>query len=345
MIPRCSLVRSAALWCFRLLAYVVQMESFWPIVASVLGVFLVMGIGALCRHTKWLSTEADQTLANLTAKVMLPAYFISKLLSPESNHEIATAWVPPIVGFLCTGGGFLLALLFAKLLGPKLGLVSDSSQRSFALCAGIANYGYIPLPLATQFYPEAVLDLILHNVGVDLALWSIGIAIISGSGRDGWRQVAKSAPLWAVVFSLVFLATGLTLPAPILAAIDALGECAIPLGLLLSGAIIVDFLRDRQWWGRPKVILVAIGFRQILMPALMLTAGAFLLQTTTIKVVVLLQAAMPAAVFPIVLTKLYKRDIDVALRVVLWTSIAGIILVPLWLAVGGWFLGVSITAG
>ena len=53
----------------------------------------------------------------------------------------------------------------------------------------------------------------------------------------------------------------------------------------------------------------------------------------------MLEAAMPAAVFPIVLVQLFGRDLETAVRVVLSTSIAGVVLIPVWLAIGKWWLG------
>ncbi|KAA5540197.1 malate permease [Roseiconus nitratireducens] len=317
------------------------MQDLWPIIASVLGVFLVMGIGAACRHLGWLTAEADRTLANLTANVMLPAYFIHQFSRSEEIESIATAWQPPVFGFVATAVGFGVALLFARTCGPWLGLTTDASQRAFALCAGICNYGYIPLPLAEEFYPSAVIELILHNVGVDVALWSIGIAIIGGTAGSGWKKPLTSPPLWAVIISITLSQLSLVryIPDPVLSAIGALGGCAIPLGLLLSGAIIVDFLRDRSWLGAPRVALAAILIRQGLLPLLMLAAGAMLVTQNDLRTVVMLQAAMPAAVFPIVLTKLYHRDTETALRVVLWTSIAALVLIPIWLAIGAAWLG------
>jgi predicted permease len=143
------------------------------------------------------------------------------------------------------------------------------------------------------------------------------------------------------VFSILISSLGLTdhVPVPIVSAVGALGACAIPLGLLLSGAIIVDFLRERSWLAQPRLIFAAIGIRQLVMPLLMLGVGGWIVKDPDLRTVVMLQAAMPAAVFPIVLAKLYNRDTETALRVVLWTSIAGLILIPVWLAAGVWWLG------
>ncbi len=306
-----------------------------------------MGIGAYCRRSGWLTREADSSLANLTAKVLLPALFVDRILKDDRLEQFTSAWFPPVLGFVSTAAGFLIALGIAKKFGNWIGLETDSKQRTFALCAGICNYGYIPLPLAERFYPDAVVDLILHNVGVDMALWSVGIAILGGIGGGGWRRAILSAPVLAVLGSATVRQLGLdtAIPQSCLSAISMLGQCSIPMGLLLSGAIIVDYLRETHWEGSLRIALVSIGIRQLLMPILMLGGGTLLvsftsLMTLDLKTVTILEAAMPAAVFPIVLARLYERDTATALRVVLSTSLAGIVLIPIWLGIGKWWFGV-----
>ena len=333
----------------------------WQIIVSVLGVFLVIGLGAFCRKRHWLTREADRSLANLTAKVLLPSLFLDRILAGDSFDSLAVAWTPPLIGFGITSIGILGAMLLARSAGPWIGLVSDAQQRSFALCAGICNYGYIPLPLAQAFYPEAEVDLILHNVGVDLALWSVGIAVITGGSvsKDStpptsparsaaarrWsmlRPALLSPPLIAVLTAATIkqLDAERYVPEMITKSIGLLSSCAVPMGLLLSGAIIIDFLREAQWKGAWRTIVAAIGYRQLWMPAVMLGLPIMVPLSADLKQVVMLQAAMPAAVFPIVLVRLYERDTATALRVVLSTSLAGVLLIPLWLAVGKWWLGV-----
>tara|TARA_R110002049_G_scaffold72490_5_gene187326 strand:+ start:3999 stop:5051 length:1053 start_codon:yes stop_codon:yes gene_type:complete len=348
-------------------------SDLWPIVTCVVGVFLVISVGAFCRQQGWLTREADQSLARLTANVLLPCLFLDRILWGDDlavpAAAGAAAWIPPIVGFLTTASGFALGLLFARTLGRLVGLDTDAKQRSFALCVGICNYGYIPLPLAIEFYPQAVVDLIMHNVGVDLALWSIGIAVIAGVTRPSsgalesgasvhrpvikraWYRAFLSPPLLAVAVATLIkqVMSPTVVPGVVQTAVSMLGECTIPMGLLLSGAIIIDFIRDATWAGSIRVVLSGILLRQGIFPALMLVVGAGLMGATfadepdanaNLRVVVMLQAAMPAAVFPIVLVRMYDRDTTTALRVVLPTSLAGIVLIPLWLGIGKWWLGV-----
>ena len=312
------------------------MKDLWPMIASVLGVFAVMALGAWCRRRHWLASQADHSLANLITKLLLPAYFLSRILSGPQLESVTSAWHPPLFGFAMTAGGFGLGFLFARTFGPRIGLRSDSQQRAFALCVGICNYGYVPLPLAERFYPDAVVPLILHNVGVDLALWSVGVAIIRGSSGRGWARVLLGPPFVAVILAGILKLTinVAHIPTEIMFVATALGDCAIPIGLLLSGAIIMDFLSDVSWMRSSAIPLSAIAIRQCILPILMIGAAYVLSLGTAMQEVVVLQAAMPAAVFPIVLIRLYNRDTTTAIQVILWTSFAGLFMIPLWLFAG-----------
>lgn len=317
------------------------MHDPFPIINSVLGVFLVMVLGAAARQIGWLNQDSDKSLASLTTNVLLPAYFVDKILGSDHPVVGAGVWEAPLFGLLTTSLGFAVSLVFAQKLGPKLGLNNEGSQRAFALCVGVCNYGFIPLPLAEQYYPGAVVDLILHNIGVNLALWSVGIAIIQGSIKDDWRQAVLSPPFLSVVFAVAMKSQGTThwIPSAVSTAMSSIGSCAIPLGLILSGAIMVDFLREATWKGSFRPLLAAITLRQLVFPALMLIITDVLTDSVELRQVMLLQAAMPAAVFPVIIVKLYDHDIDTAVRIVLGSSVIGVITIPAWLLVGaGWIL-------
>ncbi len=110
------------------------------------------------------------------------------------------------------------------------------------------------------------------------------------------------------------------------------------MGLALSGAIMVDFVLESSWDRSAAMVVSAIGIRQLIMPILMLGIASAVIETADLQHVIMLQAAMPSAVFPIIITRLYGKDVQTATRVVLSTSLAGILLIPFWLAVGKWWL-------
>jgi predicted permease len=323
------------------------MDELWTISASVLGVFLVMLIGGLGRWLNWLTRDSDRSLASFIANVLLPCLFFDRLAMEGGDVVGMNNWVPPLFGFACTCGGFLLAYLFARFVGPFIGMVEDSTQRTFALCVGIANYGFIPLPLATQFYPDAYNTLLVHNVGVDLALWTVGIFLLTGGTSVtmavSLRRALLSPPLLAWGFAMLVRFGGWVpyVPAPIAQATHALGECLVPMGLVLSGAIIVDYLARFEFRKSWHILVGASALRLLCFPVLILLSAALFPVTIELSQVLLLQAAMPVATFTIVITQLYGRDVTTAVGIVVGTSLLGILTIPAWMVIGSYFLGLG----
>ncbi len=79
--------------------------------------------------------------------------------------------------------------------------------------------------------------------------------------------------------------------------------------------------------------------RVILLPVLILTVAALGPFDKDLKAILVLQAAMPAAIFPIVVTKVHDGDVPTALQVVLGTSLVGLFAIPLWISLGLHWIG------
>lgn len=320
------------------------MDQYLAIAVKVCGVFLLMGVGAAARTGGWLTREADRSLATLVALILLPCFYFDRILASPDFSSLADAWLPISVGFGITAFGFGVALGTAFLMRGAVGLERTAQVRAFALCTGICNYGYVPFPLAEVFFPTAVATLMVHNCGVELALWSIGMLIIAGSLSSNWKRAVFSPPLISVGAALILktVRLGDQLPEPIEDAVSALGEAAIPLGLVLSGAIIVDFLRDARLASGLRIISAAAVLRLLVLPLCMLAFARVVPISVELKQVLILQAAMPSATFPIVIVRLFDKDIDTALRVVLGTSLISLVTIPMWILIGTSWLGESV---
>ena len=79
---------------------------------------------------------------------------------------------------------------------------------------------------------------------------------------------------------------------------------------------------------------LGIAIRLGVLPAILLVLAAALRVDPALHAVLIVQAAMPSAVFPIVLAKIHGGDMPTALRVVLGTSLVGLVTIPLWLTFG-----------
>ena len=315
--------------------------NFFSIATTVSGVFLVMAMGALARYLKWFTSEVDRSMAGFTANVLLPSFFFHRIMTDTKLNADLGAWTPGMFGAGLTALGFVVAFIAVWIAGQWFGLHQEAERRTFILCTGIANYGYIPIPLAEAFYPGCIVTLLVHNVGVDVALWSIGLFIISGLGlRKSWRRIVFSPPLISVVAALAIRQFGgqLWIPNPFLHMTEQLGRCSIPMGLVLSGAIIFDFAGQVKFARAWRPLLLAILVRVVLLPIAFLAIAKYSGLSRELQEVLLLQAAMPVATFPIVMTRLYNQSVETAWTVVVGTSLLGIVTIPIWMVLGAAWL-------
>jgi malate permease and related proteins len=192
------------------------------------------------------------------------------------------------------------------------------------------------------FGQETVGVLFVHNLGVELVLWMIGVMVLTGRrAQAGLRQIVN-APLVAMLLALSLNASGAVyhLPKVLTTTVHILAQCAIPLSLILAGATMDDHLEEfhsRPAW---RAMGTAIGLRLFLLPGSFLLLAKYIAASPELKHVMILQAAMPSAVFPIVMAKHYGGDPPTALRVVLATSLVGLLTMPLWIRVGlAWVSG------
>ena len=312
---------------------------------SVLPVFGIMAIGLLMRQRNWLTAEADQSLMRLVINLLIPALIFHSVLGNEALRESENLFWPPLVGYGMVVVGIGVAWMFAR----AAGLQSLPEHRTFAFLAGLQNYSYLTIPLCVSLFDSRTTGvLFVHNVGTETAMWTIGMATLTGSAfSGGWRKIFN-APLVALLLALVLNLSEMvfTPPASVLAVgkviftVTAwLGQSAIPLALILIGAIVADHLEDVHGGKATRVVSVAILVRLGIMPVLFLLLAELLPCSVELKRVLILQGAMPSAVLPIVLAKHGGGDARVALQVVLGTSLAGLITIPLWVRIGERLIG------
>lgn len=297
--------------------------------------------GFAIRRLNWLTEESDASLMRVVVNLLTPCLIADTILGNPAFERTDNVLLPPLLGLITTAAGIGVGRWLAPVLGaatePRVG-------RTFALSVGICNYGYIPLPLAqVLFTAQTVGVLFVQNIGVELAMWLVGLSMLSGrSWRDGWRHLVNP-PVFAILGTLVLnaLVRRDQVPGFLIQGAHLLGQCAIPLGLMLIGATVADLLpelRERRGW---RVVGLACLVRLVVLPALILGLAWWLPVSTPVKEVLLLHAAMPAAVFPIVMARHFGGDAGTALRVVIGTSLVGVITMPVWLKLGMRLLGLA----
>jgi hypothetical protein len=291
------------------------------------------------RRVHWIEGEAETSLLRLVVNVCFPCLIFESITGNAALQSANNVLWPPVLGFVATAGGFLLA----RVVGKAAGLTVGTGLRTFALTAGIANYGYLPLPIMAGIWgPESRGVLLVHNVGVEAALWTVGVLVLSGlSLREGWRKLVSPIVITLVVAVVLNLAGAAPhLPKIFTDLVHSLAVCAIPLGILMTGVSLANYLSDVRALVHPKIIGLACVVRLAVLPLLILAAAKWLPLSLELKQVLVVQAAMPSGVVPIIVARHYGGQPLTAVQIVLGTTALGLLTIPLWLRVGLAWVGV-----
>ena len=135
------------------------MTSYAQLFALVLPVFLVVALGVVLRRAEWLSEAAEDSLFNVVIKVATPCLIFDSVATNAALREPANLLGAPLAGFTLTLLGIGVAWLAAGVLGLQVG----AGRRTFALAVGIANYGYLPLPIVDALWGAEARGLLLER--------------------------------------------------------------------------------------------------------------------------------------------------------------------------------------
>jgi predicted permease len=157
--------------------------------------------------------------------------------------------------------------------------------------------------------------------------------IMSGERGIPWRKLLNG-PMIAVVVGLSLVALGLDqhVTGPLRKTLSMIGVGAFPVAIMITGATMVGLAETE----RPslKIIVGAVLVRLMLAPAVILAAAKYLPLVEELRQVLVVQAAMPAAMTPIMLARLYGGRPSIAVQVVLATTIGSLLSLP-WIIFWG----------
>ncbi|MBK8037809.1 MAG: AEC family transporter [Verrucomicrobiaceae bacterium] len=305
------------------------MLDYAGILAVTLPVYLMMGTGAVLRKTGVLPTEADKGLMKLSVAVLTPALIIERVAGNPAVMQ-------PLPVLMAAGLGFALVVLgitVSYALAPLIGLRVHEGRRTFGVSCGLQNYGFVAIPIVTALFPDqgTLGVLFTFTLGIELACWTACVGMLTGFDKAPLK-LALNPPVITILSSLLLNFTGLHGYIPQVAhnTLGMLGGCAVPLAVLLIGASIADIWgQERMNW---KIAVLSPVLRLGVIPLAFLAAAVFLPLTNELKRILIVQAAMPSAVFNIVIARLYGGHPATAVQCVLATTVVSCVTTPFVIA-------------
>ncbi len=281
-----------------------------PIVAPV---FAIAGLGYL-----WVRggfPYDSRQVTELVSRIGAPCLIFTTLATLQQPAEIA----------LSVGLAAVLMVLGAMGVGlvvlPWVGL----PRRTFLAPLMFTNSGNLGLSVCLFAFAAAGLELgIVYFTAIATLHFTLGILIWSGSAHPG--PLLRTPFPYAVAAGIAVPLTGAPVPDWVFATTSLLGDMTIPLMLFALGAAAAQ-LRVVDLGATLRLVAVkfAIGF------ALAVSVVEVLALDGVARGVVMIQAVMPTPVFAALFAERYRRNPAAVASVVLVSTAASLLLLPLML--------------
>ena len=312
--------------------------NFLQILSTVTPVFIIVGAGYLFRRTGWMTPQGDHTLLKLGANVFLPALIADTVLGNSLLAKTDALLLPPLIGFCLIVASMAVVALMLK----PLRLPPETSGAGI-LTAGVQNFGYMVIPLVETLYDKNTLGvLFLHNLGVEIAMWSVGVWILARKrGKTTWRNLLSVPAISVLISGLLNLVhANEWLPTVVHKSMHMVGQAAIPIALLLTGATIYDQIKQPKEGIPPRygAISVALLARMAVLPLLILCIARLVPMPPALGNVLVLQAAMPSAMMPVVICRIHGGDNRFCVQIILLSTAISLLTIPLWIQCGLWWI-------
>jgi predicted permease len=288
-------------------------------VAAVLApVFVLAGIGY-----GWRLTGVPFDLPFVTRVIM---YVAGPCLVFTSLSQLTL----PLAQFWEMVGAMIVVTLGVAAVSAALIAILGLPQRSFLPALTLGNTGNLGLPLCLFAFGDEGLGLAVA-IYVTNSLLQFTFVPLLHTRVSMLRTVFATPMLYGAVAGLAVVVTDTRVPAWLATTLESIGALLIPLMLMALGNT-VGGLRTHNL---PRAL--GLGSARLIISFVVAVAVSYALGLTGVaQGVLVLQGAMPAAVFSYLFAAQYERDADDIAGIVLVSTLLGAVTLPLLVSYALW---------
>ena len=285
---------------------------------SVFTLFLMMGVGFFLAKKQLLSRETQSQLSSLLLKVVAPCLTIGSLQiqrTAEVLRQMAAA-LGALVGtyVLC---GAVIWFLFRR--------QREDTRAALRFGTMFGNVGFMGIPLISSILgDEAVIFCVMSLVVFSVSNWTYGVAVMGE--KISPRKALVNPGVIGMVIAMALFLLEIRLPAPVLSAVNYIGDLNTPLAMVviggqMAGADLLLTFKDRR-------LYLSTALKLLVMPvAVLLVLLPFQLPSVILLTVVIL-AGCPTAGATSMFAQMYGKDTATAARMVTLATLLSILTLP-----------------
>ena len=291
---------------------------------QVLQLLLMILAGAVCCKAGVFKPQDKSILSNILLYLVVPAMVIDSYLvefDPETFRNLLSAFG---LSILALAIGLAVAVLATC-------RVAKENRAILRFACGFSNAAYMGFPLIKALFgSEGLLYASAFVTVFNIALWTIGYGIVSGSAsaKEIVHSIVTCPCILAVALGLVLYLGRVPVPEVLAGPIGTIGNMNTPLSMIITGATIAS--SDLKKLLRNKNLFLTLGLRLLVVPAAALAVFALLGVSGMVPMVVLILEACPCVTITTVFAIRFHHDEELAAGAVVFSTLCSIITLPLY---------------
>lgn len=291
---------------------------------QVLQLLLMILAGAVCCKAGVFKPQDKSILSNILLYLVVPAMVIDSYLvefDPETFRNLLSAFG---LSILALAIGLAVAVLATC-------RVAKENRAILRFACGFSNAAYMGFPLIKALFgSEGLLYASAFVTVFNIALWTIGYGIVSGSAsaKEIIHSIVTCPCILAVALGLVLYLGRVPVPEVLAGPIGTIGSMNTPLSMIITGATIAS--SDLKKLLQNKNLFLTLGLRLLVVPAAALAVFALLGVSGMVPMVVLILEACPCVTITTVFAIRFHHDEELAAGAVVFSTLCSIITLPLY---------------
>lgn len=305
-------------------------NSFLVTGSAVFQIFLLGVIGYFLIKKNFLGNACLDSLSRLALDITLPLLIFCQLIREFSFSLYPNWWIFPILSIAVNISGLLAGLLFC-------GFFKQAEYRlQFLSTVTFQNSGYLPLALIAALLPAAkagvmFIYLFLFLLGFNLVTFSFGVYMLTFAPAKKFQWASLfSPPVVVTLASLVIIFFGWNkfIPQAVLKPLRMLGDCTLPLSMLVVGGNLADIHLGRL--DKKGLFFMSLA-KLFILPLLGLLFIIKFKLPQLFGLLLLMELAMPPATSLSLIIRNYQKDDLFISQAIFVGHILSLISIPLFL--------------
>lgn len=285
----------------------------------------MMAAGFIAYKVGWIDNSVSGRISTLVVRIFNP-FLILTAISGEIADEVRAMMPQNLVISVV----YFVFLAAAGILYAAIRRFPKKENRRQQLMILLPNVGFMGIPVVRGLFgDEYVIFVVFYMVFYNVIAYTYGIMLAFGMSDTketfSIKKMFNTGFIFGVAAALMF-AFNISLPGPLSTLCSYLGNCAIPLSMLLVGASVAQM--DFKALVKDKENYIFFVVRMLVIPAIGILLLKLIPLHDEVKIICCIMLAMPVGSLTGMLAEDYGHCGASVNRIVAITTILSVITIP-----------------